>query len=63
MAFFYAIYCFNLFDNSVFVISTEVEVDEFFVEIAGHTYSFKEEPETERFIIKEVEKNNNTCII
>lgn len=52
----------GLVDNSV-VISTEVEVDEFFVEIAGHTYSFKEEPETERFIIKEIEKNNNICIM
>lgn len=53
----------GLIDNSIYVISTEIEVDEFFVEIAGHTYSFKEEPETERFIIKEVEKSNNTCII
>jgi len=53
----------GLIDDSVYVISTEIEVDEFFVEIAGHTYSFKEEPETERFIIKEVEKSNNTCII
>lgn len=31
----------------------EAKVDEFFVEIAGHEYSFKEDKESEWFIISE----------
>ena len=46
-------------DKRIYIEWEEVEVDEFFVEIAGHTYSFKEEPETERFIISEVEDDKN----
>lgn len=40
-------------NKRIYIEWDEVEVDEFFVEIAGHEYSFKEDKESERFIISE----------
>ena len=40
-------------NRRIYIEWDEVEVDEFFVEIAGHEYSFKEDKENERFIIRE----------
>lgn len=40
-------------NRHIYIEWDEVEVDEFFVEIAGHEYSFKEDKENERFIISE----------
>ena len=40
-------------NRRIYIEWDEVEVDEFFVEIAGHEYSFKEDKESERFIISE----------
>jgi len=48
-------------NKRIYIEWDEVEVDEFFVEIVGHEYSFKEDKESERFIISEttVEKDKH----